>query len=154
MGRARQLVDHHTAIDHALPHTTSRQLYKGILDGRARGVFRGRVHVRPQAQKIDAAQTNRNLLLSDDAVANSNPQLEIYADDVKCSHGATIGRLSDEAIFYLRSRGISLADSRRLLTLAFANEILASLPAAELRSELAGGAASWLEPDDGKGKRG
>jgi Fe-S cluster assembly protein SufD len=110
--------------------------------------------VRPQAQKIDARQTNRSLLLSDDAVANSKPQLEIYADDVKCSHGATIGRLSEEAIFYLRSRGVSLAGARRLLTLAFANEILTGLPSPELRAELEDRVASWLGSQEGERKRG
>lgn len=138
LGAGSQLLDHHTLIDHALPNTTSRQLYKSILDGRARGVFRGRVHVRPQAQKTDAAQLHRALLLSDEAIANAKPQLEIHANDVKCSHGASIGRLSDEALFYLRARGIPRAEARALLVLAFAREVTAELPVVrdELEAEL------------------
>ncbi len=136
IGGGSQLLDHHTLVDHALPRTESRQLYKSVLDGRARGVFRGRVHVRPQAQKIDAAQLHRTLLLSDEAIANAKPQLEIHANDVKCSHGASIGRLSDDALFYLRARGISRADARALLTLAFAREVALELPTSALRDEL------------------
>jgi Fe-S cluster assembly protein SufD len=100
-----RLVDNHTTIDHATPHCTSHELYKGILDGKARAVFNGRIIVREDAQKTDAKQTNRALLLSDEAQVNSNPQLEIFADDVKCTHGAAIGQLDDEALFYLRARG-------------------------------------------------
>jgi Fe-S cluster assembly protein SufD len=144
LGRARQLIDHHTLVDHAVPHTESRELYKGILDGRAHGVFRGRVHVRPHAQKTDAEQVNRNLLLSDDASVNTKPQLEIYADDVKCSHGASIGQLDPDALFYLRSRGIELARARSLLAFAFASEIAAQLPIAKLREELEGVVLGWL----------
>lgn len=144
LARGSQLLDHHTLIDHATPHTVSRELYKGILDGRARGVFRGRVHVRPHAQQISAEQTNRNLLLSDDAVANSKPQLEIYADEVRCSHGATIGQLPEQEIFYLRSRGITRAEARALLTYGFAREILEKLPSPALRRELEDLALAWL----------
>ena len=152
LGRGAQLVDHCTLIDHAMPHTTSRELYKGILTGRARGVFRGRVHVRPDAQKTDASQTNRNLLLSDDAIANTKPQLEIYADDVKCSHGATVGRLAEEAIFYLRSRGIPLAEARSILTYGFASEITSKLPSAALRREIEQFVLDWLPRFDSGGE--
>jgi Fe-S cluster assembly protein SufD len=150
LARGSQVIDHCTGIDHAMPHTSSRELYESILDGRARGVFRGRVHVRPHAQKIDAAQSSRNLLLSDDAVCNTKPQLEIYADDVKCSHGATIGRLSEEAVFYLRSRGIPLEEARALLTAAFAGAVLEDLPSAPLRAELEGFVRGWLAAGAGR----
>lgn len=116
-------VDNHTAIDHARPHCSSLELYKGILDGRASAVFNGRIGVREGAQKTDARQTNRNLLLSEDATINTKPQLEINADDVKCSHGATIGQLDDDALFYLRSRGLAEEDARGLLIGGFAAEI-------------------------------
>ena len=111
LGAGRQLLDHHTTIDHAVPRTTSEQHYKGVLGGRSHGVFHGRVVVRPDAQQIDARQNNRNLILSDAARINTKPQLEIYADDVKCSHGATIGRLDDDQLFYLRARGIPVERS-------------------------------------------
>ncbi len=124
----RQHVDFHTTIDHAHPHTTSRELYKGVLDGSATGVFNGKVLVREGAIKTVAQQTNRNLLLSDAAQINTKPQLEIFADDVKCSHGATIGQLDAAALFYLRSRGLSEDDARRLLLYAFASEVLAFVP--------------------------
>jgi Fe-S cluster assembly protein SufD len=123
-----RLVDNHTTIDHAMPHCASRELYKGILDDTARAVFNGRIVVRPDAQKTDSKQTNRNLLLSDDAVINTNPQLEIFADDVRCTHGATIGQLDEEALFYVRSRGVSRAMAERLLIYAFASEILDRIP--------------------------
>ncbi len=119
-----QLADAHSFVDHHAPRCTSEQLYKGILDGSGRGVFHGRVRVRPGAQKTDARQANRNLLLSDRALANAKPQLEINADDVKCTHGATVGQLDAQAIFYLRSRGIGEADARRILTEAFAGEVV------------------------------
>jgi Fe-S cluster assembly protein SufD len=123
MVKGNQHVDNHTSIDHAKPHGSSRELYKGILDERASGVFNGRVIVRPGAQKTDARQTNKNLILSEDALINTIPQLEIYADDVKCAHGATIGQLEADALFYLRSRGIGLEDARHLLTYAFVSDI-------------------------------
>ncbi len=144
LGNGSQLLDHHTEIDHAVAFTRSREIYKGILDGRARGVFRGKVHVRPHAQKIDADQTSRSLLLSDDAVASTKPQLEIYANDVKCSHGATIGQLSEEALFYLRTRGIGRAEARALLTFGFASEIVSELPTPELRREIEDFVLAWL----------
>ena len=129
LGTDDGLVDNHTLVDHAVPHTTSSQLYKGVLAGKSRGVFRGRVVVRPDAQKTNAQQSNPNLIMSDGAEVDSKPQLEIHADDVKCSHGTSIGRLDDEALFYLRSRGIDTAEARMLLTQGFANEITAALPA-------------------------
>jgi Fe-S cluster assembly protein SufD len=144
LGRGAQHQDQHTTIDHALPRTTSRELFKGILDGRAHGVFHGRVHVRPHAQKSDAEQSNRALLLSDGAVVDSKPQLEIYADDVKCSHGASVGQLDPDQLFYLRARGLDLAAARSLLTFAFASEVLERLPLAALRESLEESLLSWL----------
>ena len=146
-----QHVDHHTTIDHATPHTTSDELYKGVLGGRSRGVFHGRIHVRPHAQKIQALQTNRNLLLSDNAVIHTKPQLEIYADDVRCSHGASIGRLDADALFFLRARGIGEREARALLTLAFAREIATGLPAAELADAVEACIDRALEPAQSTG---
>jgi Fe-S cluster assembly protein SufD len=123
-----QHVDCPTTIDHAVPHTTSRELYKGVLDGRAHGVFLGAVKVRADAQKTDSQQTNRNLLLSSGALMDTTPQLEIHADDVKCAHGSTIGQLSKEALFFLRSRGIGEEDARLVLTKGFAHEVLERFP--------------------------
>ncbi len=131
-----RLVDNHTTIDHATPHCTSHELYKGILDGKARAIFNGRIIVRQDAQKTDAKQTNRALLLSDEAQVNSNPQLEIFADDVKCTHGAAIGQLDDEALFYLRARGLTATAARDLLIRAYAGEILERIPIQPLRTEL------------------
>ena len=119
----QQHVDHHTVIDHGEPNCTSRELYKGVLDGRSRAVFDGRIIVRPDAQKTSAFQSNKNLLLSKEALVHTKPQLEIFANDVKCKHGATIGQLDADVLFYLRSRGIGLAEARRLLIHAFAGEI-------------------------------
>ncbi|MFI5317663.1 MAG: Fe-S cluster assembly protein SufD [Myxococcota bacterium] len=144
LGRGAQLQDQHTTIDHAAPCTSSRELFKGILDGRAHGVFHGRIHVRPDSQKIDASQTNRALLLSDGAVIDSKPQLEIYADDVKCSHGASVGQLDPDQIFYLRARGLDLERARALLTFGFASEVLAKLPLAHLRESLEREVLAWL----------
>jgi Fe-S cluster assembly protein SufD len=129
-------VDHHTVIDHARPHTASSQLYKGVLDGKSRGVFSGRVVVRPDAQKVQARQTNNNLLLSDSALAHSAPQLEIHADDVQCFHGSTVGQLDDDMLFYLRSRGIAGDRAREVLTMAFANAILQRVSVPALRQGL------------------
>ncbi len=119
-----RLVDNHTTIDHAKPHCPSHEIYKGILGGRARAVFNGKIIVRPDAQKTNAKQTNRALLLSDSASINTKPQLEIFADDVKCTHGAAIGQIDEDAIFYLRARGLTLAEARDMLIHAFAGEIL------------------------------
>ena len=122
--RNEQLADHHMIVEHAQPHCASHEYFNGILDDKSRGVFHGRIYVHPIAQKTDAKQTNKNLLLSDDATANTKPQLEIYADDVKCTHGATIGQLNPESIFYLRTRGMGEDTARRMLIHAFAGEII------------------------------
>jgi Fe-S cluster assembly protein SufD len=122
--RGEQLADHHMIVEHAQPHCASHEYFNGILDDKSKGVFHGRIYVHPIAQKTDAKQTNKNLLLSDDATADTKPQLEIYADDVKCTHGATIGQLNDESIFYLRARGIGMNTARRMLIHAFAGEII------------------------------
>jgi len=129
-----RLVDNHTTIDHARPHCGSREIYKGILAGRARGVFNGKIIVRPDAQKTDAKQTNRALLLSEDARINTKPQLEILANDVKCTHGAAVGQLDEEALFYLRSRGLSRDAARRLLIEAFAIDVLNRMPLDPVRA--------------------
>ena len=115
MAGGTQLVDTHTTIDHALPHNGSHELYKGILGGKGRGVFNGKIIVRQDAQKTDAKQTNKALLLSDGAQIDTKPQLEIFADDVKCTHGATVGQLDPEMLFYLQARGIARRDARGLL---------------------------------------
>jgi Fe-S cluster assembly protein SufD len=134
--REDQLADHHMVVEHAQPHCNSHEYYNGILDGRSKGVFHGRILVRQAAQKTDAKQTNKNLLLSDDATADTKPQLEIYADDVKCTHGATIGQLNDESIYYLRSRGIGAETARRMLIHAFAGEIIERVRHGNAREEL------------------
>jgi Fe-S cluster assembly protein SufD len=140
-----RLVDNHTFVDHALPRGTSRQLYKGVLAGRSRGVFRGRVRVRPDAQLSDARQQNPNLLLSDGAEIDAKPQLEIHADDVKCSHGSAIGRVDENALFYLRARGIDEPAARALLVRGFAAEVLAALPEPALADALGDAFAELLE---------
>ncbi len=132
----RQHVDNHTTIEHAKPRGTSREFYKGVLDGRSRAVFNGRVLVQPDAQQTDAEQVNNNLLLSEDAEVDTKPELEIYADDVKCSHGATVGQLDPDQLYYLRSRGVDDAAARDLLTFAFVNDILHRFRVAPLRAML------------------
>ena len=129
-------MDNHTLIDHAKPHCTSRELYKGILDGRSRGVFHGKIIVRPDAQKTDALQTNKNLLLSREALVNSTPALEILADDVKCRHGSTIGQLDANSLFYLRSRGIGEQEARALLTYGFAADLTRRIRVPWIREEI------------------
>jgi Fe-S cluster assembly protein SufD len=131
-----QLHDNYMRVRHAKPHCDSRQFYRGILDGNARAVFSGRIIVHEGAQKTDAKQTNMNLLLSEDARVETRPQLEIYADDVKCTHGATVGQVDDEAIFYLMARGIDRQTARRLLVFAFANEILDRMDLESVREAL------------------
>jgi Fe-S cluster assembly protein SufD len=131
-----QHIDNHTSIDHAKPHAASHELYKGILEGHSSAVFNGKILVRKDAQKTDAKQTNKNLVLSEDAVINTKPELQILADDVRCTHGATIGQLDSEAIFYLQSRGIGLADARNLLIFAFARDIVDRIKVAPLREQL------------------
>jgi Fe-S cluster assembly protein SufD len=136
MASDRQHVDHQTILDHAVPNCASHELYKGILDGHAHGVFNGKIFVRKDAQKTDAKQTNKVLLLSDDATIDTKPQLEIFADDVKCTHGATIGQLDEQQLFYLRSRGLDLEAARALLTFAFANDVVGRIPVEALQDEL------------------
>jgi Fe-S cluster assembly protein SufD len=134
VGSGTQHLDTHTRIDHAKPHCSSRELYKGILDGKSRGVFHGTILVRKDAQKTDAMQTNKNLLLSREALVDSTPALEIFADDVKCKHGSTIGQLDPAALFYLRSRGIGEEDARSLLTWAFAEDVARRIRVPEVRA--------------------
>ncbi|HWN18776.1 MAG TPA: Fe-S cluster assembly protein SufD [Gemmatimonadales bacterium] len=134
--RGDQVVDNHTAIYHDQPNCRSWEVYKGVLDGRSRAVFNGKVFVKPEAQKTDAKQTNRNLLLSDTAKVDTKPQLEIFADDVKCTHGATVGRLDDVALFYARSRGVPAEKAQRLLTYAFAAEVTSEIVLEPVRDEL------------------
>jgi Fe-S cluster assembly protein SufD len=138
LGDGKRLVDNHTSIDHAMPNCASHELYRGILDGQARGVFNGKIMVRQDAQKTDAKQTNKTLLLSDRATIDTKPQLEIFADDVKCTHGATVGQLDAEALFYMRARGIGLADARAMLTHAFASDVIQRIGLPALRERLDG----------------
>jgi Fe-S cluster assembly protein SufD len=134
--KEEQLADHHMIVEHAAPHCASHEYFNGILDDRSRGVFHGRIYVHPAAQKTDAKQTNKNMLLSDEATVDTKPQLEIYADDVKCTHGATVGQLNDESIFYLRARGIGQDTARRMLIHAFAGEIIERIQCEPAREEL------------------
>ena len=131
-----RLLDTHTSLDHAMPNCTSHELYKGILAGKSKAVFNGRIIVRIDAQKTNAKQTNRALLLSDDATINSNPQLEIFADDVKCTHGAAVGQLDEEAMFYLQARGLSRPEARDMLLHAFAGEVLEGVKIPALREQI------------------
>jgi Fe-S cluster assembly protein SufD len=131
-----QLIDNHTTIDHAKAHCASHELYKSILDGKSRGVFNGKIFVRKDAQKTDAKQTNKTLLLSDNATIDTKPQLEIFADDVKCTHGATVGQLESEQVFYLRSRGIDEITARDILTFAFASDVVNRVHVEPLRDQL------------------
>jgi len=131
-----RLVDNHTVIDHAKAHCPSHEVYKGVLGGKARAVFNGKIFVREDAQKTNAKQTNKALLLSDDAQINTKPQLEIFADDVKCTHGAAIGQLDEDALFYLRARGISRTDAQHFLIRAFAADVLHQVQPAAIRDRL------------------
>jgi Fe-S cluster assembly protein SufD len=132
----RQHVDNHVTVDHAVPRCASQQLYKGILDGRSRAVFNGRILVRRDAQKTDANQTNKSLLLAEGPEVHSKPQLEIFADDVRCTHGAAEGQLAEEAIFYLKSRGLGEATARMLLTYGFAREVIDRITLEPVRTRL------------------
>lgn len=132
----QQLADTHTFIDHIKPQGKSRQIHKCIADGSAHGVFNGAVMVRPHAQQTDSAQMSRSLLLTDKARIDAKPQLEIFADNVKCSHGATVGQLNKEEIFYLRSRGISESVARNLLTYAFGGEVIEHIAVPSLKAQL------------------
>jgi Fe-S cluster assembly protein SufD len=136
IGCDRQHIDNYMLVEHMSPHCNSRQFYNGILDDHAHGVFHGRIIVHKDAQKTDAKQTNRNLLISDDAQIDTKPQLEIHADDVKCTHGATIGQIDEEALFYLRSRGIDESSARKLLLLAFAGECLERMKQGPVRKHV------------------
>ena len=142
-----RLMDTHTSLDHAMPHCTSHEIYKGILTGKAKAVFNGRIIVRMDAQKTDAKQTNRALLLSDNCTINSNPQLEIFADDVKCTHGAAVGQLDEEAMFYLQARGLTPTEARDMLLHAFAGEVLEGLKIPALRKQIEATLFSALERD-------
>ncbi len=136
LANGRQLIDNQTTIDHAMPHCDSHELYKGILDGRSRAVFNGKIIVRLDAQKTDAKQSNKALLLSEDAQITTKPQLEIFADDVKCTHGATVGQLDADSLFYLRSRALSEAQARQLLIHAFAADLLGHIKVEAIRRQL------------------
>ncbi len=136
VGTGNQLIDNHTTIDHSVPSCASHELYKAIQDGKSRGVFNGKIYVRRDAQKTDAKQTNKTLLLSDDATMDTKPQLEIFADDVKCTHGATVGQLEENQLFYLRTRGIPLDAARDILTFAFASDVIHRVHVGPLREQL------------------
>lgn len=136
LGEKRQHIDNHTRINHLQPHAVSRELYKGVFNQRARGVFQGRVLVAEQAQKTDSDMHNHNLLLSDDAEADTKPQLEIYADDVKCAHGVTVGQLDEKSIFYLQSRCVDEETARNMLTFAFANEMVEKIKLKSLHDKV------------------
>lgn len=129
-----QIVDNHTVVDHAVPNCMSNELYKGVMNGKSTAVFNGKIFVRPDAQKTNAFQTNRNILLSDDATINTKPQLEIYADDVKCSHGTSTGRIDEEALFYLRARGVGKENARMLLIRAFVEEVVNQVKIDEIKA--------------------
>jgi Fe-S cluster assembly protein SufD len=131
-----QVIDNHTVIDHAKPNCASHELYKAILDGKSRGVFNGKIFVRADAQKTDAKQTNKTLLLSDQATVDTKPQLEIFADDVKCTHGATVGQLDADQVFYLRTRGIGETAAKDILTFAFAGDVVSRVHIEPLRRQL------------------
>jgi len=140
-----QHADTTTALDHAAPDCASRQTYKTVLSGRSRGVFQGKILVRQIAQKTDGYQMNQALLLSPEAEIDCKPQLEIYADDVKCSHGATVGALDPEQLFFLRSRGIPKAQAKAMLVEAFLTEAVEAVADADIRASLAGAVAAWWQ---------
>ena len=147
LGKDSQHVHNHTEVDHRVPHCTSDEFYKNVLDDKSRAIFRGRIIVAQDAQKTAAEQQNDNLLLSADAEANTKPQLEIHADDVTCSHGATIGQLEQKSLFYFQSRGINIADAQRLLTFAFINEVVDRINFEPLKNELTHRFLGELLPD-------
>lgn len=143
LARGREVVDNHTLIDHAASHGSSRETYKYLMADRSRGVFNGEVLIRPKSQKVDSAQSNSNLLLSDQALVHTKPDMRIFADDVKAKHGATVGQLNKDMLFYCRSRGLSLEDAKRLLTQAFAVDILDRISNEPLREALSAAVGSW-----------
>ena len=134
--KGNEFVDNHTAVRHNKPNCQSNQLYKGILDEKSTGIFNGKIFVERDAQKTNAYQSSKNILLSDDATINTKPELEIYADDVKCSHGSSTGKVDEDALFYLRTRGLSEDNARRLLLSAFANDVLNTIRIESLRNYL------------------
>jgi Fe-S cluster assembly protein SufD len=138
VGDGKQHIDNHTSIDHTRPHCNSHELYKGILDDSAHGVFNGKIFVRPAAQKTNAIQSNNCILLTDDATINTKPQLEIFADDVKCTHGATVGQLDEEAYFYMRSRGLDKEKARQMLIFAFAGDVIDRVALDPIREKITG----------------
>jgi len=142
-----QLIDNHSVIDHARPHCHSNEVYHGILDDKAKAVFSGKIHVRPDAQKTDAIQSNKNILLSEDATVDTKPQLEIYADDVRCTHGSTVGQIDDNGIFYLRSRGINERLAKNIMIHAFAGEIIKNIKIAKIRENIDNLVLTHLEDD-------
>lgn len=143
LARGREVVDNHTLIDHAASHGMSRETYKYLMADRSRGVFNGEVLIRPNAQKVDSAQSNANLLLSDQALVHTKPDLRIFADDVKAKHGATVGQLNKDMLFYCRSRGFSLEEAKRLLTQAFAVDVLERIAQEPLRASLVEAVGDW-----------
>jgi Fe-S cluster assembly protein SufD len=143
--KGTQLVDNHTLMDHQVPHCESNELYKGIAAGKSTGVFNGKIYVRQDAQKTNAYQSSKNILLSDDAAINTKPQLEIYANDVKCSHGTSTGRVDEEALFYLRSRGIGDQNARKLLLSSFAGEVISRLSVDSLKERVISGFEASLQ---------
>ncbi len=145
MSEGRQHMDNFMRVEHASPHCDSRQFYNGVLDGRSKGVFHGRIMVHEGAEKTDAKQTNRNLLLSDMAQIDTKPQLEIYNDDVKCTHGATIGQMDEEALFYLCSRGIPMRKAKIIMLRAFTNETLENMSISSIRDALEDSVMQWFE---------
>jgi Fe-S cluster assembly protein SufD len=134
--KGNQVVDNHTLVDHRKPNCNSNELYKGIIDEKSAATFNGKIYVRKDAQKTNAFQSNKNILLSDDGTINTKPQLEIYADDVKCSHGTSTGKLDEDQVFYLRARGLSEASAKKLLMHAFASEVVNTVELEELKSYL------------------
>ena len=150
ISEGRQHMDNFMRVEHASPHCDSRQFYNGVLDGRSRGVFHGRIIVHEGAMKTDAKQTNRNLLLSDTAQIDTKPQLEIYNDDVKCTHGATIGQMDEEALFYLRSRGVPEKKARMIMLRAFTDQTLEKMSIDQVRESVSGGVEKWFEKRLGK----
>ena len=145
MLKNNQLFDTHLFMDHAVPNCRSHELYKGILADKSKGVFCGRILVQPDAQQTDAIQSNANLLLSRSAKVNTMPQLEIYADDVKCTHGATIGEIDEKAIFYMKSRGLDELTANKLLTFAFANEVVSEIRFKPMKEKIEQSIESWLK---------
>ena len=146
LGNSNRHIDNHTLVDHAMPNCYSNELYKGILDDQSTGVFNGKIWVQKDAQKTNAFQSNKNVLLSAKATMNTKPQLEIFADDVKCSHGATVGQLDEEALFFLRARGIPLAQARLLLMQAFSDDVLNKITIPKLQEEITATIAQRLRP--------